>query len=75
MSKMIDNQPQDSSENEQFSSKADSGLSQSLRRRWDGVIDLSLANIPLLACCFITGLLDTTMFQGEQTPKTQRTTV
>lgn len=66
MSKMVDSQPQESSDNEQFGSKAKSGLSQSLSRLWDGVIDLSLANIPLLACCFITGLLDTTMFQGEQ---------
>lgn len=48
-------------------SEADSTLSQSLRRRWNGIVDLSLANVPLLACCFVTGLLDTTMFQGRKT--------
>lgn len=67
MSKMVDSQSREASENGQFESKADPGFSQSLRRRWDEIIDLSLANIPLLACCFITGLLDTTMFQGEKT--------
>jgi hypothetical protein len=63
MSKMVNN-----SENGKSESKADRGFSQSLRRRWDEIIDLSLANIPLLACCFVTGLLDTTMFQGERAP-------
>lgn len=48
--------------------EADSSLSQSLRRRWSGIVDLSLANVPLLACCFVTGLLDTTMFQGKGNP-------
>lgn len=48
--------------------EADSSLSQSLRRRWNGIVDLSLANVPLLACCFVTGLLDTTMFQGKENP-------
>lgn len=62
---MVDNNPQEASENGQFESKADPGLFHSMRRRWDGIIDLSLANVPLLACCFITGLLDTTMFQGK----------
>lgn len=67
MSKVVDSQPQEASESGQSESKAESGLSQSFRRQWDGIIDLSLANVPLLACCFITGLLDTTMFQGEKT--------
>lgn len=66
MSKMVGSQQQEANENGLFESKTGSGLLQSLRRRWDGIIDLSLANIPLLACCFITGLLDTTMFQGEK---------
>lgn len=39
-----------------------------IQRRWSTLIDASLANIPLLGCCFITGLLDTTMFQGKLTP-------
>lgn len=38
-----------------------------LRQRWQDPVDAGLANLPLLACCFITGLLDTTMFQGKQT--------
>ncbi|ROW13944.1 hypothetical protein VPNG_04034 [Cytospora leucostoma] len=38
-----------------------------LRRRWTTIIDSSLANVPLLGCCFITGLLDTTMFQAYGT--------
>ncbi|KKY34855.1 hypothetical protein UCDDA912_g05164 [Diaporthe ampelina] len=67
MSKLIGNQQQEASENGQFESKAVPGLSQSLRRRWEGIIDPSLANVPLLACCFITGLLDTTMFQAYGT--------
>lgn len=72
MSKIVEGQPQEASESGQSESQAESGLSQSLRRRWDGIIDLSLANVPLLACCFITGLLDTTMFQGEK-PKVDLT--
>lgn len=36
-----------------------------LQQRWTTPIDHSLANVPLLGCCFITGLLDTTMFQGK----------
>lgn len=35
-----------------------------LRHMWQEPVDASLANMPLLACCFVTGLLDTTMFQG-----------
>lgn len=66
MSKILDSQPQEVSESGQSDLQAEAGLAQSLRRRWDGIIDLSLANVPLLACCFITGLLDTTMFQGEK---------
>jgi hypothetical protein len=67
MSKMADSQPHVASENGQLEAepKTRQGLSQFVKRQWDGIIDLSLANIPLLACCFITGLLDTTMFQGE----------
>lgn len=65
MSKIVENQ-QEASENGQFESEASSGLSHSMRRRLDGIVDLSLANVPLLACCFITGLLDTTMFQGKK---------
>lgn len=38
-----------------------------LQRRWNTIIDASLANVPLLGCCFITGLLDTTMFQAYGT--------
>ncbi|KAF3766595.1 hypothetical protein M406DRAFT_291085 [Cryphonectria parasitica EP155] len=30
-------------------------------------VDGNLANLPLLACCFITGLLDTTMFEAYGT--------
>lgn len=68
MSNMPDiNKQQEANNNGIFEAKADSGFTQVLRRRWDGTIDVSLANIPLLACCFITGLLDTTMFQGEET--------
>lgn len=67
MSKIIETQ-QEANVNGEFGSNSDPGLSRSLRRRWDGVVDLSLANVPLLACCFITGLLDTTMFQGEKHP-------
>ncbi|KAK7699043.1 hypothetical protein SLS64_011956 [Diaporthe eres] len=67
MSKIVDNQQQEASENGQFEPKADSGISSSMRRRLDGIVDLSLANVPLLACCFITGLLDTTMFQAYGT--------
>lgn len=66
MSKMVSNQQQEARENGHSESQVDSGLPKSLRRRWDEIIDLSLANVPLLACCFITGLLDTTMFQGEK---------
>lgn len=66
MNKMVNNQTQEASENGQFEPKADLGLFHSMRRRWDGIIDVSLANVPLLACCFITGLLDTTMFQGKK---------
>lgn len=69
MNKQADTQLQEASESGQSESQAKSGPSPSLRRRWDGIIDLSLANLPLLACCFITGLLDTTMFQGEKTPE------
>lgn len=36
------------------------------RRRWRAPIDSGFANVPLLACCFVTGLLDTTMFKGER---------
>lgn len=64
MSKIVENQ-QEASENGQYEPKAGASLSYSMRRRLDGIVDLSLANVPLLACCFITGLLDTTMFQGE----------
>lgn len=66
MSKIVDNQQHEASENGQFEPKADSGISSSMRRQLGGIVDLSLANVPLLACCFITGLLDTTMFQGER---------
>lgn len=66
MSKIVENQPREASENGQFESKAELGYSHTIRRRLDGIVDLSLANIPLLACCFVTGLLDTTMFQGEK---------
>lgn len=69
MSGMASKQQQEALENGQFELKADSGHYQAVRRRWDGLIDLSLANAPLLACCFITGLLDTTMFQGEKDSK------
>ncbi|KAG6364243.1 hypothetical protein INS49_005842 [Diaporthe citri] len=67
MSKIVENQQQEASENGQYEPKADSGLSYSMRRRLDDIVDLSLANVPLLACCFITGLLDTTMFQAYGT--------
>lgn len=69
MSKIVESQPQEASESGQSELPTEAGFSQSLKRRWDGIIDLSLANVPLLACCFITGLLDTTMFQGEKTPE------
>ncbi|KAL1858117.1 hypothetical protein Daus18300_010118 [Diaporthe australafricana] len=61
------NHRKETNNNEVFESKVDSGFVQVLRRRMDGVVDVSLANIPLLACCFITGLLDTTMFQAYGT--------
>lgn len=57
---------QEVNETGHLESQFNSGLGPAVRRRWNGTIDLSLTNIPLLACCFITGLLDTTMFQGEE---------
>ncbi|CAN8102914.1 unnamed protein product [Discula destructiva] len=42
-------------------------LSTRLQQRWQAPINSDLANIPLLACCFCTGLLDTTMFQAYGT--------
>ncbi|KAK2604088.1 hypothetical protein N8I77_007046 [Diaporthe amygdali] len=58
---------QEVNETGHLESQFDSGLGTAVRRRWNGTIDLSLTNIPLLACCFITGLLDTTMFQAYGT--------
>ncbi|KAI3399727.1 hypothetical protein diail_5794 [Diaporthe ilicicola] len=58
---------QEANKNEVSESRADYGFTQVQKRRWSGTIDASLANIPLLACCFITGLLDTTMFQAYGT--------
>lgn len=43
----------------------DRPLAKRPRQHWKSPIDARLANLPLLACCFVTGLLDTTMFQGE----------
>lgn len=42
------------------------GLAVRARRLWQCPIDGNLANLPLLACCLVTGLLDTTMFQGKR---------
>ncbi|POS79634.1 hypothetical protein DHEL01_v201971 [Diaporthe helianthi] len=67
MSKMVDSKAQESSASENSRTDANPGVSQSLGRRWHGTIDLNLANIPLLACCLVTGLLDTTMFQAYGT--------
>ena len=63
MDKIMEDNKQPSTGNSFFiPSETKEGLVQ---RRWSTPIDASLANFPLLGCCFITGLLDTTMFQGK----------
>lgn len=42
------------------------GFAVRVRRQLLSPIDDNLANLPMLACCFVTGLLDTTMFQGKR---------
>lgn len=44
----------------------DHGLAARARRQLLSPIDDNLANLPMLVCCFVTGLLDTTMFQGKR---------
>lgn len=62
------NSPQDSSDNNTVSQPQEDGggLAVRARRLWHCPIDSNLANLPLLACCLVTGLLDTTMFQGKK---------
>lgn len=63
MSKILETSQEDSTGSLPFDPhETDEGR---LQRRWNTIIDASLANVPLLGCCFITGLLDTTMFQGK----------
>ncbi|KAJ4389958.1 hypothetical protein N0V93_007431 [Gnomoniopsis smithogilvyi] len=46
-------------------SKESSGATP--KQRWKAHLDSELVHLPLLACCFCTGLLDTTMFQAYGT--------
>ncbi|KUI53805.1 hypothetical protein VP1G_01114 [Cytospora mali] len=65
MSKMMENSQQPSPGNSDLDPNEKNG--GQFRQRWTTLVDLSRANLPLLGCCLVTGLLDTTMFQAYGT--------
>ncbi|KUI68963.1 hypothetical protein VM1G_03742 [Cytospora mali] len=65
MSKIIENSQHPSPGNSNLDLNENNG--GQFRKRWTTPVDLSRANFPLLGCCLVTGLLDTTMFQAYGT--------
>jgi hypothetical protein len=52
----------------QLGSKAESPFPQRLTSWWAQKIDTQFSYVQLLACCFITGLLDSSVYISKYTP-------